>query len=70
MPFPHLRSEICLKCRQKILINFIRNFNLSVQIMVIANQRKYEQNPELRRELFTTADTELVEASPTDTRYL
>lgn len=37
--------------------------------MVIASIRKYEQNPELRRELFNTADTLLVEASPSDFRW-
>lgn len=37
--------------------------------MVIASLKKYEQNPELRLQLFKTADTLLVEASPTDHRW-
>ena len=37
--------------------------------MVVASVKKYEQNPALRRQLFQTAGTQLVEASPMDERW-
>ena len=37
--------------------------------MLIANYAKYSQNPELRRYLFDTGNSTLVEASPDDTYW-
>lgn len=44
-------------------------YKIAIQVMVIASIKKYEQNPALRRQLFETAGTELVETSPTDERW-
>jgi len=40
--------------------------NVAIQVMVIGSLRKYEQNADLRKHLFDTEGSTLVEASPTD----
>ncbi|KAI1717111.1 N-glycosidase [Ditylenchus destructor] len=56
----------------KKLGNQIENFDqlkwrrVAIQVMVIACLRKFEQNDDLREELFATAGSLLVEASPFD----
>uniref|UniRef100_A0A914H4G1 NADAR domain-containing protein n=1 Tax=Globodera rostochiensis TaxID=31243 RepID=A0A914H4G1_GLORO len=39
---------------------------VSILVMLIANWKKFEQNPMLRQQLFETGDALLVEASPSD----
>uniref|UniRef100_A0A914HXX6 NADAR domain-containing protein n=1 Tax=Globodera rostochiensis TaxID=31243 RepID=A0A914HXX6_GLORO len=44
-------------------------YKIAIQVMVIASVKKYEQNPELRRQLFETSGADLVEVNPTDQRW-
>ncbi|KAL3077919.1 hypothetical protein niasHS_013448 [Heterodera schachtii] len=44
-------------------------YKIAIQVMVIASVKKFEQNPELRRQLFETSGADLIEVNPTDQRW-